>query len=314
MFYVIEGRVGSGSTQTKWWPLFRSTPWLTPNLGTLSGVDDSEPGTTGSLEFSNRLSSVMNQSSIDRGAVDEDPRNLPRPIQVVNELGRPDYDNPGSGGYPTSKDAYLSGTSVGSADDAYRDLDNGRRALAQGEAAEFGNSSLQPDNGGNLPLVNNYPGAESGYYGAASGTDQFDVGKDDTSESTMVELRYTFALYTINEGNLESFTENDLNGYNDIDEAVRQDPHLDNVRRSDIESDGQGNSVLVMDGEDGYPSITDEGAGSAADNDYDALQAIADDHPAVISTTSEFMVDVENEAADSGASGDSNTGASGGGQ
>lgn len=309
VFYVIEARVGS---QTDWSPVFRSTPWLTP--GALSGVDRAKPGTTGHLEFTDPIGNIMSQSSQDRNSVGEDPRALPRPIQIANELGRPDYSS--ASGYPSGVDSYLGGESVGSADAAYETLDNGRIAKPEGEPAETGSSSLT-DSGGSLPLVNNYPGAESGYYGAASGTDQFDTDQDDSSTTTTVELRYTFALQTINEKavkNYESFIQNSYSSYSSVDEAARADPHLENVRPSDIKSDSNGNSILVMDGNDGYPSITDNGAGSPAANNYDALQAVADQHPAVISTTAAFDVTVENEKAESGATGNSNPGASGGGQ
>ncbi|WP_254840985.1 hypothetical protein [Natronomonas marina] len=310
VFYVMEARVGS---QTDWSPVFRSTPWLTP--GALPGVTRTKPGTTGHFEYTDKISDIMLQSSQDRSAVGEDPRSLPRSIQIANELGRPDYSS--ASGYPSGvdSDSYLGGGSVGSADDAYTELDNGRIAKPEGEPAETGSSTLT-NNGGSLPLVNNFPGAASGYYGAASGTDQFDTGQDDSSTTTSVELRYTFALQTINESAVQYFVSGDLsNDYNgDVPTAAREDPHLENVRPSDIKSDNGGNSVLVMDGNDGYPSIEDNGAGSPAENNYDALQAVADSHPAVISTTAAFDVTVENQKAGSGVTGDSNTGASGGGQ
>jgi hypothetical protein len=343
VFYVIEGRTRDNGNWSNWSPVFRSTPWLTP--GSVQGADASKPGTSGHLEFSDSLSEIMNRSSAARdndnpspgfGSTGkaEDPRPLPRPIEVVNELGRPDYENADLN-YPNGHESYLAGDSVGSADDAYSELDNGKLSRTAGGEIETGDSSLT-DNGGTLPLVNNFPGAESGYYGAADDTSRFDVDEDGASDTDTVEIRYTFALQRLNTGfttdksnnrvpvgledslsdveytPVSSFTSNSLKkNYSTIEEAVREDPHLENVRPEDVST---GNSELVMDGTDGYPSITNNGANSAASNVYDAYQAIADSHPAVISTTAQFTVTVTNEAGDSGVTGSTGAGTSGGGQ
>ncbi|NHN64934.1 hypothetical protein G9463_16730 [Haloarcula sp. JP-Z28] len=334
VFYVIEGRTRDNGNWSNWSPVFRSTPWLTP--GSVQGADASKPGTSGHLEFTDPLSAIMNRSSAARGAKSEDPRPLPRPIEVVNELGRPDYDSAdysNIGGVDAS--TYLAGNSMGGADSAYSNLDSGELSRTEGSAVEYGDSSLD-DNGGTLPLVNNFPGAESGYYGAADDTSRFDVDEDGASDTDTVEIRYTFALQRLNTGfttdksnnrvpvgledslsdveytPVSSFTSNSLKkNYSTIEEAVREDPHLENVRPEDVST---GNSELVMDGTDGYPSITNNGANSAASNVYDAYQAIADSHPAVISTTAQFTVTVTNEAGDSGVTGSTGAGTSGGGQ
>lgn len=311
VFYVIEGKVGSDSDNTGYWPVFRSTPWLTS--GSLSGVDQSKPGTTGYHEFTDPLSDVMEQSSEARTGDDktEDPRSLPRAIQIANELGRPEYDNADYADINgVTADSYLAGNSVGGADEAYTYLDDGEIAKTEGSSAEFGSSDLN-NNKGDLPLVNNFPGAASGYYGAVTDTERFDVGTDSTSKTTTVTLRYTFALQTVNESSVQYFTENDFGNYSGVDDAVRNDPQFENVRPSDVNS---GNSVLVMNAEDGYPDITNNGAGDPAANNYDAYQTVAGNHPAVISTETSFPVTVENEAAEATATGDSNTNASGGGQ
>jgi len=323
VFYVIEGRTRDNGNWSNWSPVFRSTPWLTP--GSVQGADASKPGTSGHLEFTDPLSAIMNRSSAARGAKSEDPRPLPRPIEVVNELGRPDYDSAdysNIGGVDAS--TYLAGNSMGGADSAYSNLDSGELSRTEGSAVEYGDSSLD-DNGGTLPLVNNFPGAESGYYGAADDTSRFDVDEDGASDTDTVEIRYTFALQRLNTGSADlgddpsnigytpvsSFTQNPLSDYSTIEEAVRADPWLENVRPEDVNT---GNSELVMDGTDGYPSITNNGANTAASNVYDAYQAIADSHPAVISTTAQFTVTVTNEAGDSGVTGSTGAGTSGGGQ
>ncbi len=321
VFYVIEGRTRDNGNWSDWSPVFRSTPWLTP--GSLQGADASKPGTTGYLEFSDPLSAIMNRSSASRdndnpspgfGSTGkaEDPRPLPRPIEVVNELGRPDYENADySDINGVDASSYLAGNSMGGANSAYSNLDSGELSRTEGGAVEYGDSSLD-DNGGTLPLVNNFPGAESGYYGAAGDTSRFDVDEDGASDTDTVEIRYTFALQTLTESDIPYFTGSDFDdNYSTVETAIREDSWLENVRPEDVNT---GNSELVMDGTDGYPSITNNGANSAASNVYDAYQAIADSHPAVISTTAQFTVTVMNEAGDSGVTGDTSAGASGGGQ
>lgn len=315
VFYVLEGRTRDDGTWSDWSPLFRSTPWLTP--ASLQGAAASPPGTTGFLEFSDPLSAIMNRSSGARNAKDEDPRALPRPIEVVNELGRPDYE--GSAAFddysPASATTYLEGSSMGPADGATTNLDTWVLSREDGGPIETGSSSLasSPDADADLPLVNNFPGAESGYYGAAGDTERLDVEADGTSDADTVEVRYTFALQTLNESAVPFFVTGDFDGDygGDTETAVREDPHLDDVRPSDVVS---GNSQLAMDGSDGYPSVTNNGAGSPAENNYPAYRAIANAHPAVVSTTARFAVTVANETADSGATGSSGTGAEGGGQ
>lgn len=316
VFYVIEGRTRDNGNWSNWSPLFRSTPWLTP--GSLQGADSSKPGTTGYLEFTDPLSAIMNRSSADRDAKDEDPRALPRPIEVVNELGRPDYEGSTAfDDHPQSVDStsYLNGDSVGTADNATKHLDDWVLSREEGDPIETGDSSFQnePDADADLPLVNNFPGAESGYYGAADNTERFDVEEDGQSDTDTVQIRYTFAFQTLDEGSVQYFVSGDFaNDYgSDVETAVREDPHLENVRPADVVS---GNSEFVMDGSDGYPSITNNGATSTSANDYSAYQAVAGSHPAAISTTTQFAVTVDNETADSGVTGDSGSGAEGGGQ
>lgn len=299
VFYVIEARTRDDGNWRDWSPVFRSTPWLTP--GTIQGVNHSKPGTTGFYEITDPLSAIMNRSSAEWGAKDEDPRSLPRAIEVVNEFGRPDYENADFSSHPASASTYLAGNSVGSADAATEQLDNWEISGPEGVPPDDGSSSLDGPNG-DLPLVNNFPGAESGYYGAAQGTEHFDVDEDGTSDTDTVQIRYTFALQTINQSMLGAVGDDVGEGW------------LEYVRQDDVRED-DGNSVLVMNGEDGYPDITQHGANSPASVHYDAYQAVAGNHPSVVSTTSQFTVSVTNEASSSTVtSGDSGTGAEGTGQ
>ena len=265
VFYVIEAKLGKKNQGGTYHPIFRSTPWLTGD--TLQGVDASDPGTSGHLEYVDPLSKILNRSTNARNASNEDPRPLPRPVEVVNEHGRPDYESAdfGYAGGVTAE-SYVNGLSVGSADDAEQNLD--------------------------LPLVNNFPGAESGYYGAAADTSAFDDDNEQAGPTkNFVTLRYTFAFYTVNQSLVNATGDS-------VGEGV-----LSDVRH--VREDNQGHSLLVMNGEDGYPSLPDP-----ASNKYPDLQAIAADHPAVLTTEDHFLVRVQNEKSDASVTGESNTGAS----
>jgi hypothetical protein len=304
VFYLVEAKVGSGD----FWPIFRSTPWLTP--GSLDGVSATKPGTTGSFALNVPLGTVMKRavdarSDPQRVGTPEWPNlPLPRPLTVADERGRPDYGSfdynstsDVTGGSATSYDTYINGNSIGGT------------PYAMIETVNQPNVDEDP-----LVLANHFPGALSGLYGAASGTDPLDADTDGETKETTVTLRYTFAFYSINSGTVQYFTANDFSSYADAGEAIQNDPHLEHVRQSDVEEDGGGNSVLVMNNEDGYPNVVAAGANTAASKRYGALRNVADDHPAVISTKAAFKVTVTNEGAGAGATGSSNTGATGGGQ
>jgi hypothetical protein len=287
VFYAIEAKVGNGN----YYPIFRSTPFLT-GASTSGRVRNTVAGTTGHLEFVNPLSDVLSAAiksrddperpspdNDDNGAEVDDWPQLPRnrPLVVASQVGRPDYSLIGDSGGIT-KTTYLSGFSMGGADSEKADM------------------LMKEAKDGNTPdIVNNYPGALSGYYGAADDTEALDNDTDGSGQSTTVSLRYTFAFYSVNES-MRSYT----------DET--------NVREEDVEQASNGDSVLVMNGEDGYPTMPGTGNHGGASNRYDNLQTIASDHPAVIVETTSFDVTAINEQADSGVTGSSNPGASGGGQ
>ncbi|RLM59825.1 hypothetical protein DVK02_03610 [Halobellus sp. Atlit-31R] len=313
VFVLFEGRTREDGQWSDWSPIFRMTPWLTPSTKTLSGVDTSKPGTTGFYELNDPLSQIMERDAASRGNAGtssgylddgraEDPRALPRPIEVVNEFGRPDYENADFGDHPTSASTYLAGSSMGAADAATEYLDSWELSGPEDVPVGTGDSSL-PGPNGDLPLVNNFPGAEAGYYGAAQSTDHFDVDEDGASDTDTVQIRYTFALQSMN-SSMRGFLSDDFG-----------EGWLEYVRSDDVVEDGSGNSVLLMNGTDGYPDITNRGANGPGSIDYDAYQSVASDHPSVISTTSQFTVTVKNETASSTVSGGgSGTGAEGTGR
>lgn len=255
-----------------WTPVFRMTPWLTENIEQNGGphVDYSKPGTTGYFEVD-----TLGEAVAYAARVREDSSTpKARPIEVVNEIGRPEYESETFQDY-TSVDtqSYLEGDSIGSADQTFDKI------------------------GGQI--VNNFPGADAGYYGAAIDTRHLDVDKDGSSDSDTVELRYTFAFYT------PTFASPSEVGTG----------WFENVRTSDLQKDN-GHSALVMNGEDGYPDITNQQTfvDSEASNHYESLRRMAPEHPSVTVVKSSFTVETVNETSDSGATGDSNTGAEGAGQ
>lgn len=257
-------------------PVFRATPWLTEDMAQNGGphIDYSKPGTEGYLDVDSLAEAIT------YGARYRTSSNTPqpRPIEVVNEIGLPEY---GSETFPDDSSvdttSYLEGDSIGSATQTYDQIGD--------------------------QIVNNFPGTDAGYYGAAIDTTHFDVDEDGATDADTVELRYTFAFYTVNWLDA-SWYEGDPVG----------EGWMEHVRESDLQ-ESNGNSHLVMDGEDGYPSVTDHpDVSSRASNHYEALQNMAGQHPAVISTTTSFAVETTNEATDAGATGDSGSGAEGGGQ
>lgn len=204
---------------------------------------------------------------------------LPRAITVADERGRPDYE---AFFEDESKHGmYVGGNSIGNA------------PVEMMEAADG------PDDP--LALVNHFPGAASGVYGAAAGTDGLDNDDEDTTSATTVSLRYTFELLTVNRSMV-----------NLVGDAVGEN-WFGNVERSDLQEDN-GNSVLVMNGEDGYGDLfgDDDGDGTAygtASQDYGELRALAGSHPGIMVEGASFDVKAVNEKADTGVTGSSNAGA-----
>lgn len=278
VFYLVEAKVGDRN----YWPIFRSTPWLTLDHAELKGVVQSKPGTTGHLEFADPLGDVLARATEARsdpqrvGTKEWENLPLPRPLTVADASGRPDY----RGFFEqhdtnTSYEGYVGGNSIGNAPE--RILDEG------------------------YTLANHFPGAASGAYGPAA-----DAGPasetDGEWETTEVSLRYTVELLTVD----ASYLKRGL-GYDGVDDAAFGEGHLEDVRRGDVRSAGLGDkSVLVMDGEDGYPTVAHREHGRAS-QDYGELRA-ASSHPGTLVDESTSEVAIKNQAANARGSGSSNTG------
>lgn len=275
VFFLIEGKVGE---EGEYQPLFRSTPWLPATAGAEDGISASGPGTTGHYEVASPLSFAYNF-----------PQNAPSGIVVADEQGQPDYS---SLSFPGGVDlqSFLDGTSMSTSDN-YPDYSETHQ--------------------------NNYPSLNSGYYGAAADTSAFDNGDDGSTSSTRVYIRYTFELqrpnfsyleYHISEmggGELptlpEDASEQDIQAHK---EALAS--YFDGLQASDIDA---GNSRLVMEGEDGYPSFDQYSDGAGIP--YDVLRDNADSHPGIMVEEAAFTVRVRNEKSQSSGTGRTNAGASG---
>jgi len=148
-------------------PVFRMTPWLDPGGSSTAYVDSSGPGTSGHFKIKKALSEALAQ----------DPRYsttpTPRPVEVANRIGRPDYQ---AGTYPggVTASTYVDGSSLGS--------------------ASYDHGSIQ------AALVNNFPTIDAGYYGAAGDASEVDVATDGGSDDAALEVRYTFAFIRPNDG------------------------------------------------------------------------------------------------------------------
>lgn len=199
---VVEGKYGSSSNG--WTPIFRMTPWLDPGGNSGSGLNSSGPGTSGHFYVNSPLSQIIAQDS----RYSSPP--TPRPIEVVNQVGRPDYP---SGTYPSGVTAssYLDGSSLGS--------------------ASFDHGSIEDD------LVNNFPVIDAGYYGAAEAAADANVASDGNAAGTAVDLRYTFGFIRANDSYMSAM----YSGYSDSSDAASVSGGV--FEASDIDS---GNSAFCM--------------------------------------------------------------------
>lgn len=143
-----------------------------------------------------------------------------------------------------------------------------------------GTSLGQVDEDGDGEISDDLEGAVNGYYGATGVSDAFDNDDDGSAKRTRVDVRYTVSLHA--PSGSSSF-----DGFG-----------LDSEDRTEY-------SPLVM---------YDEGNFDAPANaiPYDELQAHRN-HPAVVVSQTSFVVTTENEPASAGAEGDTNAGATGGG-
>jgi hypothetical protein len=281
LFYLIEaapedaaGRTPfeGGYTGPGFSPVFRATPWLGSPVSN-NHLDVSKPGTTGHYEIVSTHTQALNLDP--RFSDGNGPDASAHPLVVADETGKPDYSSfDFSGVSGVDLGSYLDGTSLGSASN-YSD------------SAVIGSEVVQ----------NNFPDIDAGYYGAAMGTDALDNDADGTQQNTTLYLRYTFELQRPNESQVGDLS--------NLGSGV-----WEHVQESDVNTVGesgntQGNSEIVMNGEDGnYGFSTPSGI------PYDDLQAHPD-HIGILVATAAFNVNVRNEESSSSVTGSSNTGASG---
>ena len=292
VFCLVEAKDAEGN----WWPLFRATPWLTEELFDGDTLVQS-PGESGKLTVDLSPSAF---AAVIRDRTDDSDYSIDGPtITVFDGQGRPDYQswNFDQIGGSIDYDSYIEGNSISGADNY---VEGGDVVVGHGPQ-------------------NNYPGADAGYYGAADSTDHLNEDTDGSNKTTTVHLRYTVVLYGINEsegkymdyGNFQlDRTRRELTTpeWDGSESTFKQ--YLDYTQSDD----SQKNSALVMNGEDGFPDVTDstatngDPANSAASKYYPALQAIAANHPAVTVVETSFDATVTNRAAQTNdVSGTSNT-------
>ncbi len=253
---VIEARADytNNGNWSRWTPIFRMTPWLHPK-GSTGALDSSGPGTSGHYHLSRPLSKQ-------KGNVG--------PLEVMNKEGRPDYASVPDDKYPAGSEAkYLNGSSMGHASAAETQLVEGQ----------------------GLPLVNNYPNIDAGYYGAAGNANDFDHADNGHTSAGRVQLRYTFALLRPNLSYMESMypheTGDSYDSKSDKEKIDLLAGETDAIEPGDVDA---GNSAVVM---------TDQ-----TSKNYYKLQNGG--FEGVTVDTTKFKVSVENLPASASDSGSSN--------
>lgn len=252
-----------------WQPIYRATPWLSAE----------DIGTSGTFSRPNSNNGGLG------------------PLVIADEQGRPDYDGWNWDSYGDADlSSFLSGTSLGSAENYV----NGSEPVGSGPTPQ-----------------NNFPDQNAGYYGAASDTAPFDNNNDDagngSSETTTVQLRYTIELqrpnlsqlkYRVDYDQIEDVAdEEEFSNLADSEQKSIAVEQIDGLEESDID---EGNSRLVMEGEDGYQSFDSYSDGAGIP--YNVLRNNTD-HVGIIVETAQFGVSAQNLGSDSGVTGDSNTAA-----
>lgn len=281
VFVAILGKTEKMET---FYPLFRMTPWLTSdgngNPAKINGwryndpaVDYTKPGTEGHYELKRPLSEALTLSAQARGNTPGGVAN--NGIRVITEEGRPNYEGVDYGG--SSYENYIDGNSIGN---------------NIGDVVEGVDQKYVEDGA-----------LQNGYYGAVADTDEFDSTTDGDTESTDITLRYVVGFYSVDRS---------VVGVDDGATVTEEDVSSDwfsDVSADEVEGDN-GNSVFLMNGTDGYPSLNDAGDGefdSPSTNDYGQLYALADEHPAALADNTRFTVSVTNEPSSTDGSGESNS-------
>lgn len=267
VFYLIEASVDGGPFV----PIFRATPWL-PADSENTGYVRAESGTTGRYRLKQPHAMVLNQD--DRFDDGDGPDESAAPLVIADDDGKPAYSSVDWSNYgPSDEERYVeTGTSMGTATEA--------EAFLVGDEGQV--------------LQNNYPDINAGYYGAASDTTPFDNPTDGTEAATPVTLRYSFELLRPNRSWAESRSGLGSN-------APKEDlaAEIPGIKASDIVD---GNSEIVMNGEDGQAEFANPDSVT-----YAEMRSNHDSHVGLIVTTADFQVTAENEPAESGVTGQSNT-------
>ena len=262
IFILIEAKVADGEFK----PIYRATPYLdTDSMGTNGSYNESEE----------TLSTILEKKIGGDGT-----------LTLADEDGAPNYDAlnfSNIGG--VDKTTFLSGTSVGSAD-------------------EYTSSDVLGDE----VLQNNFADADAGYYGAAAGTEPFNEDTGGETTETTVKLRYTVEFQRPNLSQLQnydgiSFAE----GATTTEKRETAADAISGIEESDIDiatdDNKQGNSRIIMaeDKEDVPTFDTPYGLS------YKKMRDKSSSHPGLISETTSFTVSVKNIEGSSESGVESNT-------
>ncbi|PSQ32028.1 hypothetical protein BRD16_00650 [Halobacteriales archaeon SW_6_65_46] len=268
IFILIEAKLASDE---KFKPIYRATPYL----------DTDSMGTNGSYNGSGAPLSTILEEKIEGDGT----------LTLADEDGAPNYDDldfSNIGG--VDKTTFLSGTSVGSAD-------------------EYTSSDVLGDE----VLQNNFADADAGYYGAAAGTEPFNEDTGGETTETTVKIRYTVEFQRPNLSQLEYY--NTLDEYDfgftaeDDDETKREKAAeaISGIEESDIDiatdDNKQGNSRIIMAEDDEDVTIFDTPSGLS----YTEMRDNSSSHPGLISETTDFTVSVKNIEGSSESGVESNT-------
>lgn len=339
VFFAIEAKLPD---MDEFYPVFRTSPWLIPDgrygnydrpasingwrSGSNPPANYSKPGTTGFVEFNAPVSRVLEASAIAR---DEEPGPVAeRGIVIADEQGRPDYEAAVDGDTLTASQlaGYLSGNTIGSTPEKVENeldiqlqnrdygaamntasFDNGADGTTARQAVQL-RYIVQLRRPGVAQMYQNTPNLT---YGQFNGT--YD-GSGDKPEITSYD-------------ELETYIREEIAAAADFESGW-----LENMRPSDVaivpeivgSSGGDGDpveflafdatqSLIPMDGTDGYPSMSTEELPPTT-RAYDRIVNISDQHPAALASEPQFVVAVRNELSRTKSDGETNAGATGGGQ
>lgn len=124
-----------------------------------------------------------------------------------------------------------------------------------------------------------------------------------------MHLRYTFELQRPNLSQLGFHSDVDFDDLSSPTKQEKKEHAAENVDWVEVEDIDDGNSAIVMNGEDGNTNFGPNHADGTGIS-YSALRNNASGHVGILTTTASFVVTAKNEGSESGVTGDSNSGAS----